>query len=375
MSHPKIMLGKPEPKNSVKSFHGKKIIVWQGLANVSNINGWVQNPRIDLEIKRFKDNHAGIAPNSEEVFAIMKAIKEFKIKDLAKDVLCNGIRQPIIITHEGKLLDGNRRYYSIRSILESMDRHDPLRSEFEQIPVWVLDDQCTAEDEEYILVQENFYAAQKVEWPDYVKAHRIYEDLQNELPIKSVAQKYGWNTSKVAETKRIMELIEEFVMFATGDCSDEDEYAGLGLSEIEAEKIAAEKYQYFNEAQKSFRVKLEQDPDFKFSFFRLIFEGKFKNFTEVRAVKDAWDTPQARNMLLSNDPKAAKKAKAIVDYKSFESKEEENVEETIDDFVSFLSKLTTEQKINLVEKDTGYVEKLQSSLNTVLSMIEQVKKC
>jgi hypothetical protein len=372
MKVPKIMMDKPEPKMTLKSFHGKKIQVWEGRALVDKIHGWVKNPRIDLELKRFRDNHAGRDPNGDEIFSIMKNIKDFRLKDLAADVRSNGVRQPIIITNAGKLLDGNRRYYSTRLILEDIDPANQKNSEFGELPVWVLHDDCSEEDEEHILVQENFYAAQKVEWPDYVKAQHVYEEIQAGLPVKSVAQKYAWSQSKVSETKRIMELIDEFREVATGELNDDDEYSGFGLSDLESERVAAEKYQFFNEAQKSFRARLEKDFDFKMNFFRMLLDGKFKSFAEVRVATKAWDSPRAKKILLSDDPKAAKKAKAIVDYEESVEKEEATVEDAIIDFVKFLGDMTTDQKAKLRDKP-GHLEKLKDALNTVIEMTESTK--
>lgn len=375
MKIPEIMLDKPEPKITQKSFHGKKIQVWEGHASVDKIHGWVKNPRIDIELKRFRDNHAGRDPSGDEIFSIMKNIKDFRLKDLAADVRLNGVRQPIIITNDGKLLDGNRRYYSARLILEDIDPAKRKNSEFAKLPVWVLHDDCSTEDEEYIIVQENFYAAHKVEWPDYVKAQHVYEDIQAGLPVKSVSQKYAWSQSKVSETKRIMELIDEFREVATGEVNDDDEYSGFGLSDLESERVAAEKYQFFNEAQKSFRARLEKDFDFKMNFFRMLLDGKFKSFAEVRVVTKVWDSPRARNILLSNDPKAAKKAKAIVDYEESVESEEATVDDVISDFVKFLGDMTTHQKAKLHYKH-DQLEKLKEALNIVIEMTEAIKqKC
>ena len=373
MKFPEIMLNKPEPKLTQKSFHGKKVQVWEGYAHVDKIHGWVKNPRIDIELKRFRDNHAGRDPNGDEIFSIMKNIRDFRLKDLAADVRLNGVRQPVIITNGGKLLDGNRRYYSAKLILDDIDLVERKNSEFGKLPVWVLHEDCSEEDEESILVQENFYAAQKVEWPDYVKAQHVYSDIQAGLPNKSVGQKYAWSSSKVSETKRIMELIDEFRAVATGELNDEDEYSGFGLSELESERIAAEKYQFFNEAQKSFRARLDKDFGFKMSFFRMLLDGKFKSFAEVRVVTKAWDNPRAKKILLSDDPNAAKKAKAMVDYEESVEQEETNVEDVIASFVKFLGDMTTDQKEKLRDKP-AHLLKLKEALSTVLKMTESTSR-
>ena len=245
---PSILEKQPLPRLVQKSFHGRKLQVWEGVINVSNVMGWVNNPRLDLELKRFRDDHAGKDPTDTEVLAIMKSVSDFGLKELADDIRSNGVRQPIILASDNKLLDGNRRVYAVKYILENTDTNDANIQDFKRVPVWILDESCSDEDEHRILVQENFYPGLKVEWPDFVKARFVYDDLTNGMPAQSVSKKYGWRASKVNETRKIMDLIGEFIEFAMSPKSEE----GLGLSELEAERVAAESYQYFNEAQKSF---------------------------------------------------------------------------------------------------------------------------
>jgi hypothetical protein len=365
---PTILQAQPEPKLRQVKFHGRTLAVFEGKSKIGAIHGWVKNPRIDMEVTIFKDSHAGRDPDDDEIFAIMKSIQEFKLKDLAADIRVNGVRQPIIISHGGDLIDGNRRYFATKLILEGMKDADPGRAEFENVPVWVLDGECTNEDIESIIVQENFYPALKVEWPDYIKAKHIYEDLKNGIPAKTISQKYHWKSSKIEETRKIMELIDEFIEFATSD-GDEEE-PGLGISTLEAEKVAAVNYQYFNEATKSFRSKLQNDFEFKIQFFRWIYDRIFSSFQEVRICADAWENEQAKKILLSDDPKAAKKAKAVIDYEKSGVKKFEKAEQTIHDFIRFLENMTTQDKSAL---DEGTLVKLKDTLKLVVKMAESTK--
>lgn len=363
-----VLLAQPEPKLRQVKFNGRSIAVFEGKAKIGSIHGWVKNPRIDMEVTIFRDSHAGRDPDDEEIFAIMKSIQEFKLKDLAADIRVNGIRQPIIISPSCALIDGNRRYFATKLILEGMKAADPLRAEFENIPVWVLDGECTNDDIESIIVQENFYPALKVEWSDYIKAKHIYEDLKNGIPAKTVSQKYNWKSSKVEETRKIMELIDEFIEFATSDGDDEE--AGLGISTLEAEKVAAINYQFFNEATKSFRHKLQNDFEFKLQFFRWIYGSTFSSFQEVRICADAWENEQAKKILLSDDPKAAKKAKAVIDYEKSGVKKTEKAEETIHNFIRFLENMTTQDKSSL---EAGTLVKLKDAIKLVVKMSEATK--
>lgn len=366
MTKPSLLEDQPTPRLVQKSFHGRKVAIWEGFTAVSNVHGWVKNPRLELELKRFKDDHAGRDPSDSEILAIMQSVKEFGLKELAADIRNNGVRQPIILNSSGRLLDGNRRFYAVKFILEKADPSDPNLQDYKKIPVWLLDESCTEEDEQRILVQENFYPALKVEWPDFVKARYVYDDLINGIPAQSVGQKYGWNASKVNETRKIMDLIGEFIEFATTSVGEE----GLGKTELEAERLAAERYQQFNEAQKSFLNQLSTDFEFKVQFFRWVAEGKFSSFQEVRIAWEGWNDPSVRRLLLGTDPEAGKKARAEVEYKKVTRENTGKASERIDDFVRFLEQLTTAEITSLTDEN---IETLRIALKTVAEMAKAVK--
>lgn len=363
---PSILDDHPTPRLTQRSFHGRKLQVWEGVTSVSNVMGWVNNPRLELELKRFRDDHAGKDPSDTEVLAIMKAVSEFGLKELADDIRSNGVRQPIILSSNNKLLDGNRRIYAVKFILENIDANDPNIQDYKRIPVWILDESCSLQDEHRILVQENFYPGLKVEWPDFVKARFVYDDLTNGIPAQSVSQKYGWRTSKVNETRKIMDLIGEFIEFATSPKSEE----GLGLPELESERIAAESYQYFNEAQKSFLTPLSTNIDFKIQFFRWIAEKVFSSFQEVRIAWDGWNDPNVRHILLSSDPEAGKKARAEIEYKKVISRNTGMAADRISEFVKFLEQLTAAEISTLSEES---ISLLGVAITTVSEMAKAVK--
>lgn len=363
---PSILETNPKPLSTLKSFHGRKIQIWDGVAKISKISGWVGNPRLDLELKRFRDSNAGRSPSDDEILNIMTSVKEFDIKTLADDIRDNGVRQPVIVSNDGRLLDGNRRYFASRYLISKTPENDPNLSDYQKIPVWVLQ-RPNQDDEHRILVQENFYSSLKVEWGDYVKATYVYNDLNDGLSVIALKQKYGWPSAKVNETKKIMGLIDEFKNFATTDEGED----GLGLEELEAERIAAEKYQFFNEAQKSFYGALEKDYEFKMQFFRWLCKGTFASFQEVRIAHEAWSNDRAKKELMSGDTGSAKKAKAILDYRRLMHDRTEKAEDNIEDFIKFLEGLTAHQITSL---PADSIEKLEGCLRRVTEMAKVAKK-
>ncbi len=264
----------------------------------------------------------------------------------------------VTLSFDGKLLDGNRRFFAIKYALETMPSTDPNRQDLESVDVHILNQDATEEDEQNVLVEENFSASLKIEWPDYVKAMMVVDASESGLTPEEISKKFNWNKSKIKETLKINEIISEFITFATSPKDQNDESGGgLGLSEHEAETIAAKNYQYFNEAQKSIFEPIKTDFDFKIQFFKWIYDGKFSSFPEVRVAYTAWKHPEAKAALMQPEPTAAKSAKAILDYNSRVVRSTDEAVGRIDSFVKFLSEMTAAEMKLLPSSSRESLEK------------------
>lgn len=371
---PVFLLKKPlAPQIKQRQYNGRKLLVWEGRTKLASINGWVDNPRIELATKGLREKIGSRPLTQDEVYELMKGEPDVRLKELRDDILQNGLRVPLTLSHTGKLLDGNRRFFALKFALEGMDPADPNRQDLELIDVYVLTDAASEEDEHHVLVEENFSASLKIEWPDYVKALMVVNAYEEEgLTAKQIAKKFNWKPGKVNETLRIHEIISQFEVFATSAKDEEDEHGGgLGLSEREAQFIAARHYQYFNEAQKSFLEPLRTDIEFKLQFFRWIAEQKFSNFGEVRVAYKAWQDPEAKAALMQDEPSAAKAAKAILDYNSRVVKNKDEAIIRIETFAKFLRNMTAEE-LKLLPASAQ--KALRESLDLVIKMSQAASK-
>lgn len=360
MNPPRFLERLPQPRVIQRLYHARRLQVWEGCLNIDSVIGWPENPRIDLVMKQFKARVGDRELTQDEVFDLMKNTPEVKLKELRDDILKNGLREPLVLSYTGKLLDGNRRYFAVKYALEGLPMSDPRRVEVERVPAFVLMEDASEVDERHVLVEENFAASLKIEWPDYIKAKHVKHDSDAGFRAEDIAAKYNWNKSKVRETLRIWEIIDEFLTLATDDPDPEDESGGgFGLAETEAEMLAAENYQFFNEAQKSFFDPLKTDLDFKIQFFKWIKEGKFGSFPEVRIANKAWNHPEARPVLMGPEPTAAKDAKAVLDYNARIVRGGEEVGNRIDSFVAFLGGLQANQIAALPARS---IEQLRETL-------------
>jgi hypothetical protein len=369
---PAFFIDDPEPRITQRLYNGRKIVVFEGKVRLSEITGWIDNPRIDLA-KRLRLDQTGASQLTEdEVFDLMKSDPEVRLKELRDDIMKNGLREPLTISSTKKLLDGNRRYFALRYALETIKQGDPNRQDIENVPAYVLSATASADDEQNVLVEENFSASLKIEWPDYVKASMIIRAKEEGLEEVEICRKYSWPKSKVKETMRIHEVISDFEAFATAAVDPNDDHGGgLGLSEQEAQMLAAKNYQFFNEAQKSFLSPLRTDVDFKIQFFRWISEGKFASFPEVRIAYKAWQDPEARAAISRNEPTAAKAAKAIVDYSARAHQSGAEAAGRIESFVRFLREMTVDEFESI---GPAAREHLRETLRLVIDMTDVAKK-
>lgn len=365
---PSFMLDDPAPHIKHRLYNGRKLIVWEGMVNVSSISGWIENPRIELAKKTLVGQVGDRQLTQDEISDLMKYDSAVKLKELRDDIIKNGLREPLTLAFDGKLLDGNRRFFAIKYALESMPNTDPNRQDLEIINVFVLAQNATNEDEQSVLVEENFSASLKIEWPDYVKAMHVIDASEAGLTPDEISRKFSWTKSKVKETLKIHELISEFIAYATSPKDENDEAGGgLDLSEQEAETIAAKNYQYFNEAQKSFFDPIKTDFEFKIQFFKWIYDEKFSSFPEVRVAYNAWKNPEAKAALMQPDATAAKSAKAILDYNARIVRNTDEAVGRIESFVTFLNGMTAVELNRLPETAKNSLKQALSLITTMTS--------
>lgn len=348
-----FLLDNPKPVKIKRQFRGRPIAVWQGEANIQDISGWVDNPRLELEIQKFKRATTGRNPTQDEIFEIMLRVKDFDIEGLASDIRSNGIRNPLILAHNGKLLDGNRRFFATKRALLDTPKDDLAYKELSRVPVYVLDESATVEEEELVLWHENFHPDLKKEWSDYIKAKYITQAISEGLSHRDIKNKFGWSLSKIRETERIMNIISEYQAFAGAP-----EPEGLGKDDLDVEDFVNSNYQYFNEAQKSFYDPLLTNFDFKIDFFRWLSEDKFSSFQQVRIAYDGWTQPKLREILHSSRQDAAKVVKVNLDQAKVKADQKRDIKAILSEFMVEIEAMTTAELDSIGKEELEIIERI-----------------
>lgn len=372
-------------------FHEKEIPMNSGWVKTSDIDLWPGNERLEIHIGQFQHQH-GHKPNPKELLAIMlsdmplKGVEQeddqFEIADLARSIATNGVRKPPIIDLDGTLLDGNRRVTACNYILnhDAFDAEQKKNAEY--IFVWQLTEHADDDDRDKVVVSLNFEKDLKKDWPDYIKARKVYTEYEammsasgtrsptgkQELEIRQrIARRFALATSDVTRYLKMMQWADAFESHHVGD---------QGRDEFEVQHRTDDAFQYFDEMSKGYTDggvadTLKQDDLLRRAVFDLLLHDRFKNWRQIRSLKLVAKNDDARKMLLEAAEEAAK----------------EKSEETLDDAISMAKARTVEERV--VGADTrieqfvkwlravpvsGFVEQVSlENLRRLLDALELVK--
>ena len=303
---------KPRPVKPSPVFYEREIPVMEGFVRTKDIKVWDGNERIQIHLNQFSQVSKR-APTTDELLDIMhgklklpgiSSDDQFKIKELAKSIAINGVRKHPIIDVDGTLLDGNRRVSACYYILDNPDFNSDEKNRAKYIPVWQLTEHATDADREAVIVSLNFESDYKVEWPAYVKAHKVYDQWQSMLTLESrvaqnrarqneikrtIARRLALSLDEVNRYIKMVELAEEFEDYHVSE-RNQDKYAA---------KHHAEKYfQYFDELGKGKNAggvlwSLNQSETFKNLVYDLLYDGKFKNWNKIRDLRYVYQNEDA----------------------------------------------------------------------------------
>ena len=309
---------RPRAVQPMPVFHERPVAVIEGFVRTKEIELWDENERLDIHLNQFQQKF-GRGPAPEELMAIMKGemalpgieeADQFEISALAKSIAVNGVRKPPIIDVDGKLLDGNRRVTACYHILEDdsgkFTAEEKQRAEW--LKVWQLTEHATDQDRDAVIVSLNFEPDFKQDWPEYVKALKVHAQWETLVALepranpstarvrvirKEIARRFALATDEVSRYINMVGLAREFEDYHVLERS-KDPYA--------AKHRASEWFQYFDELNKGkgaggVNWSLNQDDSFKHLVFDVLYDGKFKNWRQIRDLKYVYENKDAVDVL------------------------------------------------------------------------------
>ena len=364
-------------------FNKAPVALYRTHGDPRQVKGWVDNPRVGMIINRWRrggNRSSDAYPSDDELLELMleddglSRSPTFDIKELGEDIKRNGVRDPIIVTWNGKLLDGNRRKFAIMWALSDRGSADAgQRQLLESVPMLVLPVSATASDEKGILIQENYAPSHKRPWPEVITNGTLYEryqELSDQFPSETdldvrrrLSEEFPrFNTTEIRDRIETWQLILEF----QGEYSDD-------LDDDELARLINDSFQYFRQANDTFRRReVFNESEFRDLLFKGIHHGLFPSFASVRNLDDIHRSPEATEIFgrgegMSRADKRANFRAAQDEAGRRRAERELSVEQRLESVIAFLDGLTSAQ---LADLPTPVVDRLQEVIQRIIAQAE-----
>ncbi len=295
----------PDNKAQKKLFHNQWINVYPAILPLDKIHYWPDNNRTIFTFERLcrlKKKELDKIP-LEEITRFVAEQDIHKLQVLADSIGRNGVQVPLIIRDDGKLLDGNRRYFACHWLkIQCEERGKPLPESLSQIPVQIIRKADLTDTLELkILAEANFIPDLKVAWPldaqaraveEYYQRFRKEKKADHETAIAEVVAVFGVQKHHAEALLDTLELTKKFI--AEGSNIDEK----LRRREIVEEKFV-HLWEFRNKAMKGNRAlddatELGEVREMFFQFMARGRDNPIKNIKQIepliqaRRDKTAW---------------------------------------------------------------------------------------
>lgn len=359
---PEFLLPKPDPRPVPRMFNRQLYQGWEGLVRLEDLHGWLGNPRLDVPIQQFKEEYAR-EPTDDELLDLLLTYSEAtegdgqeddddtegsqssrrnKLLLLAESIRINGMRVPVILSSERRLLDGNRRFFAAFWLQKTAPPNE--RDNYADLPAWVLPEATGPDDEDRVITEMNFIDDGKMKWPYSVQARRVYRDhVEKGMSFDELADKYHtWTKSRIKAVIEAARVAEDFV-------AHHDESA-------DAQDLAYRHLIWFDQLQRSNRKALEKE-GFRTAVFDMIMEegpdgqGRLRRTKDFVRLGEIYGEPAAWDALVDTPGKqAVEKAEFVLDRKRFEDRSD--ADERMQRINQLLKSLSSEGLFSRVEKPT-----------------------
>ena len=297
----------------VPVFNGKAVPMWEGYVDVDEVNLWMGNHRVELQVAEFRERH-GREPDDEELLQLVQGELHlpsltkkdpFKISGLAASIARKGVERPPILTSGGEPKDGNRRLAAAKKVRNGK-YSDQERERARWVKVWVAPPGTTEDLFDAIVWSLNFEEDYKEQWPEYVKARLVVAEYRRRRDDAAGA----FTTAKDAALKRT--IADQFAIKATAvtrylrmvQWAEDFESYHVDESGRDAAAVrykADEIFQWFYEIQAGRGAEkvvtlFDEDDDLRAKIYDLMFEV-MDSGTQVRSLYKVVADPQAREHL------------------------------------------------------------------------------
>jgi hypothetical protein len=307
----------PQDVRPIASFNGVPVNMRDGFVSIERLRLWDENPRSGLHTEEFSELNNGRSPDADELYKLVvgqiklpgsrKNQDPFELRPLARSIARKGVERPIIVTDEGTILDGNRRWAASKLVLDDheFDTEDKERARW--VRVWKLDPDATPDQIEAVVVALNFEPDLKEPWPEYVKARRVsdlYDDLCERKGERLSTQGRREIRREVAKQFAVtMQEVTRYVNMVRWADDFQDYHVGLGRGHGKVRHRTNEIFQWFYEidagrGHEKLRTYIEADENVRAVTYDLMFDV-LDSGAQVRALHKVVPDPDAWQRVLN----------------------------------------------------------------------------
>lgn len=292
----KIKIKVKKPKQHL--FHNEWVDVYPQDVGFKDIEYWPKNLRTLLDFDLLKQEKGkGIERLSlKEITDFLVRRPDLKLGKLAKSIEDNGVRVPLIILENGRLLDGNRRFFACSHIFHKTKPEDLKSSVLTKIPALIIKTEDINERiEQKILAEANFVDDFRVRWPLEVRAKVISEfyhkcKRRKMTPSKireEIIKVYGVEKKDIDAYVETVTLTEKYI--ASSTAKEKNKFRE------QVQKKFVYFWEFRNKATKGpSALDPKKDlPKVKKLFFTMIKNERFDNLKQVEPMIKAVNDPYA----------------------------------------------------------------------------------
>jgi len=305
----------PGPVRPTPTFGQRAVPMRGGFVRVRDLLLRGDNERLEVHLAQFRQVN-GREPTADDLLSLLLSREplpglddqedEFGIEALGRSIANNGVRKPPVIDLDGTLLDGNRRVAACLWVLTTDGFGPEQRARAEWVYVWQLTDHSGQEDRDRVVVSLNFEPDLKKDWPEYVKARKVFDAWQEMLSLEPRTP----GQPRAAELKRDLserfalgprtDVVNRYIkMVQWADQFEEHQVEQRRHDPYEVKHQAMKYFQYFDELSKGatradgVATILGRDDVLRGVVFDLMFGDKFLSWRQVRDLRYVADNQEA----------------------------------------------------------------------------------
>jgi len=211
--------------NIVKiNLHGQIVdAIYDEKFDIESIESFKDNLRTMLNLSQAKEklrkNIDSIT--DDELLPFLINDSKHKLTKLGEDIRRRGVFNPIILTTKLQLLDGNRRFFACKIMIDKLRKQKAPSKDIDKVkyvPAYIIQNNLSQDDKDRIIANLNFTEEFKERWPRQVRFSFIQQKYR-ELSKKGltateifdlIQNNYGYTPGSVMHANKIMDFIHDF---------------------------------------------------------------------------------------------------------------------------------------------------------------------